>query len=364
MPAHRIRFEWAEDGSLDALDYGVIVPDSLIREIVGGNIGAYKLGLLLGITPSRASGIIRFVRDPKPAIRSGGPVARVTGVHPGDLRPDADAVLERAREDFARAARLAAQRDAQRIELPGPVAALVFVADTHIGGRGVDIDRAFSDAALIRETPGMFGFYVGDLVDNFVIGKLVAARFDARMSVPDEWALGERYLREFGSSLVAVVGGNHDAWTARLAGQDALLNIVPAAALYDADEIRAEITTGGGPGVSLIARHQWRGFSMYNPFHPQGRGARFEAPGFDLYVGAHTHTLGGYSELPHAGRVVGLIQCGTYKIHDPYQRVGGFPRTTHTAPVAVIFHADGTWFGTSNIRAAAAYVQSAHRAAA
>ena len=140
----------------------------------------------------------------------------------------------------------------------------------------------------------------------------------------EQWVLAQDYLAGFSERLVAVVGGNHGAWTQMLTGIDYRRDITPEGVLYDGDEIRAEVRVGAHT-FRVWTRHQWRGRSIYNQTHGQERAARFSDPAYDFYVGAHTHTGAVCREFIHEGRRKAAIQIGAYKRFDDYALRLGFP---------------------------------------
>lgn len=92
------------------------------------------------------------------------------------------------------------------------------MADTHLGGVGVDYEAIDRDIDLVLATPGAYIIAVGDLLDNFIIGKLLALQMHTPFTINSKWALMQRCSGAWPSS--PAVGGNHDNWTRLLAGID------------------------------------------------------------------------------------------------------------------------------------------------
>jgi hypothetical protein len=249
----------------------------------------------------------------------------VVGLGPAPLSSGTG--LRTGEEVFARAHELARLRGQQVVSFAGGPVGLVFFADLHFGDPGVDVGRAFEDARLVLETPGLYvGGVVGDLVNNFILGKLLALRLRTGVAIPDEWGLAKAYLELLGPKLLAVVGGNHDAWTTLVAGLDVLCQVVPQGEkhniLYDPHEVAYTVTVDGVTFPGCI-RHRWRLRSMYNPTHPIEQAARFGKP-FRWAVGAHYHE-GAVARSFVVGddQRLALI-CGSYKRYDEYARERGF----------------------------------------
>lgn len=283
----------------------------------------------------------------------------------GDLEEvDEEAEWQRAINEHRKARERLRRQRAGRLSWDYGAVCLVFMADTHLGGTGVDYEAIDRDIDLVLATPGAYIVAVGDLLDNFIIGKLLAIQMDTPFTIDSQWALVRRMLRRMAPRLVASVGGNHDAWTRLLAGVDYFKDvhdqIVGRQILYGRNELRVMAQVGAAE-FPLKIRHKWSGFSMYNPTHGPERDAKFNA-GYPWRIGvaAHTHTGGYVREFNRGGRTALAVQCGTYKRIDDYADVNDFPEPNEAAAVAVILDEDGDMWGTSNLRAAVKYMQAVH----
>lgn len=277
---------------------------------------------------------------------------------------DEDAIWQRAITESRRAKeRLRRSRAGVLAWDYGPVC-LVFMADTHLGGTGVDYEAIDRDIDMVLQTPGAHIIGVGDLLDNFIIGKLMAIQMDTPFTIDEQWSLVRRMLRRMAPRLVASVGGNHDNWTRLLAGVDYFHDvheqIVGNHILFGKNELRCEVRVGEASYPFKI-RHKWRGFSMYNPTHAAERDAKFNS-GYPWRVGvaAHTHTGGYVREFNRGGQTALAVQCGTYKRIDDYADTNDFPEPNEAAAVAVILDEEGGMFGTSNLRAALKYMRKVY----
>jgi hypothetical protein len=235
---------------------------------------------------------------------------------------------------------------------------LVFMGDQHIGNKGTDYDRMWREATIVSETEGMYCIQGGDLVDNYVIGRLsdMRAKSHTRMTIDDEWHLAADYLALFGDKIKAVVGGNHDKWTAKVSGIDYLSKIVRqfmSTPVYDSDDLTILVNIGDWP-IRLRVRHKWKSSSKLNPTHGIEDFYRHNG-GFDVGVGFHTHT-GGFSRafLGHEGSNCLAVQCGAYKRVDSFAKECGFPASNRSTAMAVIFDPEHKcYFGVDNLETAA-----------
>jgi hypothetical protein len=195
------------------------------------------------------------------------------------------------------------------------------------------------------------------VVDNFVVGKLKEQNMKPSAPVWEQWQLAQEYMERWEDRVVAFVGGNHGAWTMSQTEIDYRRDICPQGVLYDGDDVQAEVSVGSA-SYDIWARHKWKGNSIYNQTHGQERAARFNDPGHDLYVGAHTHEGALYREMIHEGQRKAAVQIGTYKVHDDYARASGFPPSDMSTACAVILHDDGSMHGMADLQAAKRYMQA------
>ena len=303
-------------------------------------------------------------RDKRGFTHEGVPTPRIEGVS----LAEGDAV------DEAEIWRLALQKSEKRRELEerrqraiisfyrGPVC-LVFMADEHAGSTGTDYARIDQNIQTINDTPGMFVVQVGDIVDNFIVGRLQAVRFGAEFSIDQEWVLAKRVLKLMAPKLLASVGGNHDLWTWGLTGIDYLKEIhkkINPDILYAKYDLPFILSVGGSE-FRVRVRHSWKGSSIYNPTHGIEVAAKFDAGRpFDIGVGAHTHTAGICRPFVNGGKDSLAILCGTYKRIDDFPERHGFPMANRSAAVAVIIDEHGVW-GTNILERAADYMRTMYK---
>ena len=261
----------------------------------------------------------------------------IEGVTAEEHLPDEEDVYRRACDEYEKTRKLYERKRNQHIDFDSGPVAIVEVADLHSGDVGVDYERAFAEAELIRDTPGMYVITVGDMVNNFIIGTLAQARSGTRLSIPDEWALLRRYLKIIAPKWLLAVGGNHDQWTTMLTGVDYFAEIVgqiKSRVIYDSDDVLFTLNVGDW-SIPCRARHKWRGNSIYNVTHAIERAAKFDDD-FLIGFGAHTH-VGGYVRDMNVGGMDGkAVQAGTYKRIDGFARRMGFAKPNLSTAVAVV----------------------------
>lgn len=268
-------------------------------------------------------------------------LVEVSGVNASEQLPDALDVLERAKSRYQHLKALMDRRKSQVIKFNSWPVGIAFVADQHIGNEGVDYGRLFDEARLIASTPNLYVVQVGDLIDNFIIGKLLSLRMQTTISIPEEWSLAKYYLDLLGPKLLASVSGNHEQWSAAMAGVDQLrqtLASIRPGALYNTDELMVSIQVGQRLIPSRI-RHKWQYNSVFNPTHGIERAfERDQGRPFLLGVGAHTHVSGLVRQFNAGGRTGLAVLCGSYKVYDSYAATLGAPEPNGSTAIVVTFH--------------------------
>lgn len=293
------------------------------------------------------------------ALAAPDPAPTITGAT-ADTDPDIDAIRASAEQKFAAKQRRAILKNHQKVRFDhGPVA-LFFVGDQHIGNTGTDVARMFAEQDMILATPASYVVLMGDTVDNFIVGKLMAENMNAALNVWEQWELAKHYLHRWDTRIIAQNSGNHSQWATKMIGVDYDREITPDGVLYDADELRFTVHVGPHD-VKVRTRHKWRGNSLYNASHALERAAKFDTPDFDVFVGAHVHQGATAREFIHSGKRKLALMSSTYKSVDGYQRQEGFVENDASTAVALVINDDGSFFGTSNLPSVLHYMKATYR---
>jgi len=213
----------------------------------------------------------------------------------------------------------------QMITLPNKPCAVALFGDEHFGGK-CDYRRLLADADIVAETPNMFAIQVGDVADNFIIGKLQAVQKQQPTTFDQELRAAIWWVDRIAPSVIAWCGGNHESWTRKVAGIDfwrtRLQNCV---CLYDPHQICFTLHHGEA-SWEVMVRHKWRHGSVFNVTH--GIEVGWERVGnFDIGIGAHTHIATLCRPFIRDNKRRFAVLIGTYKLRDEYARELGFPNT-------------------------------------
>lgn len=204
-----------------------------------------------------------------------------------------------------------------------------FTGDWHLGGGGVDVRRLQRDLDLIGQTDGLYAIGMGDYVDGVSIhSKAVSALYDPS-------AVGARGLQNSMALIVArkalgkwlaIIDGNHDAWSERHAAIGSTRDFAKAlGAQYFHQGGGSVHLTVGDQFYNIAVRHNAPGASRLNTSNAQRR-MFDEWPDWhnaDVITLAHFH-FNDMHQPPRKGGSCAYLRSGTYKLRDPYAANGGF----------------------------------------
>lgn len=283
--------------------------------------------------------------------------AGVLSAYSEDDEEPLDQVWKRAEVDSARRIRKAHEQSTFRWRAPGPHVLIAAISDQHIApGTPVDFRAMREDAELVRSTPNCFAVLGGDGVDNHI--KHQAAILAARSQPDDQFKLFEYYLQIFGDRILAMIGGNHEAWTVARAGVDILARIAKDNRIcYSPDEAWLEITVGSQT-YNVAVRHQFRMNSSFNQTHSVKQWLRLGPREFDLGIIGHHHEHAVESHV-YRGREVWVCRPGSYQVTSAYSRQYGFNSSIPSTPTFLLRGDQRCIMGFSTLRTALSYLGAA-----
>lgn len=255
----------------------------------------------------------------------------ITGVTPSFEKDDPDGILKYYTQRQVEIERKVKSKYSQIIEIKDnrPVL-LAFFSDIHLGNTNCDYKQFQKDVELVSDNDGVYGLGCGDYVDNW-IGKLEGIQRHQAMSFDEELVLLQWFIERQGESLIALLSGNHEARTPKIAGIDFLKFLVKGKRLlYDSDEILFTLKLGQAEWRTKM-RHKWRGHSKYNETHPMESEIKFGDYLFDIGIGGHTHNGTLMRPSFQYDRKIYSIILGTYLMFDKYATQLGFPNRLNNA---------------------------------
>lgn len=244
-------------------------------------------------------------------------------------------IRERRRREFELRQRHEQARKLVNISVrdPSGIVGIVVHGDEHLDNPGTDIAAIERSVHLVQNTPGLYCASMGDVHDAWV-GRLQRLYAESTTSLGEAIALCEWYINALGDKLLFAVGGNHNA--AWWGDNDPLINLMRAnGTLYLDNEVRISLNVNRLDPVTVHARHNWQGRSMWNPGHGTQRAAQMGAAD-DVLLGGHTHVSGyGLVKQQRTGGVTHCVQVASFKVHDQYARDLGL-RDQHISPAVLL----------------------------
>jgi predicted phosphodiesterase len=211
---------------------------------------------------------------------------------------------------------------------------IAFQSDQHIGNPFCDHERLREDTESIERHPDCYVIHAGDYIDNFMIDKPRPA-MKAPIPPSIQWQLCEHYINMSPNSLMAIVAGNHDLWTAGATDYDPLKRLAQdRGVLYHPYELNLKVIHGDIP-YHISIRHKRRGNSNLDPSRVIKKMWDDGECDFDIGVIGHHHTP---SVVPFTRHAVErwALRPGAYKTIDSFGEMCGFPRERPTSPMVVL----------------------------
>lgn len=211
---------------------------------------------------------------------------------------------------------------------------IAFQSDQHIGNPFCDHERLREDTEAIERHPECYVIHAGDYIDNFMIDKPRPA-MKAPIPPSIQWQLCEHYINMSPNSLMAIVAGNHDLWTAGATDYDPLKRLAQdRGVLYHPYELNLKVIHGDIP-YHLSIRHKRRGNSNLDPSRVIKKMWDDGECDFDIGVIGHHHTP---SVVPFTRHAVErwALRPGAYKTIDSFGEMCGFPRERPTSPMVIL----------------------------
>lgn len=209
--------------------------------------------------------------------------------------------------------------------------AIALLGDPHFDDDGCHVRQLRHDLNVIKDTEGMYAGHIGDLLNNWV-GRLL--RLHANQSTTAETAIRlMEWMLNYCPNLF-VIFGNHDVWNQ---GRDILnLMLRHANSVNEPHGARIALNFPNGKQVRINARHDFKGFSQYNPTHGHRKEQLWQAHKDHIYVSGHRH-VDAMSMIPQTdGTCSWSFIVSGYKVIDDYAKEGGFPKQKVSCSLTVI----------------------------
>ena len=202
---------------------------------------------------------------------------------------------------------------------------IVFLGDAHLGSGDTDHDRFFRDLQRIKETPGVYTIFGGNMIDIAIPKKFPDGMLQNAIPPEEQVALMRKITQELNNDnkLLAVLETPcHEGWTYAATGQDI------HKLLYDVDNRKFPIMENGSKLLLktgtieyyLAMYHQLGPFnSNLNKNNGTQRMRQLQHRNADIVTAAHHHTaeaMQTYCDKQEDQKPVCYLRTGCYKLDD------------------------------------------------
>lgn len=214
---------------------------------------------------------------------------------------------------------------------------IVFFGDPHVDNNGCNWPLLRKHVELCANTAGIHAINMGDTTDNWT-GRLMKLYANSDTSVSSARKLAEWFMLDSGVNWLLWLIGNHDAWNdgAEVLNQMAKRYKTKPLAMHDW-VARFQVEFPNGWQTRVIAAHNFKGHSQWNPLHGPMKAGQMGADAH-LLVCAHRHNWA-KMEWENADRGYNQIfmRVRGYKDIDSYAHRGMFPEQFDGASMMVVF---------------------------
>ena len=256
--------------------------------------------------------------------------------------------LSKKREEFP--------HDLVCLRLPDEPTLVVHGSDWHLGPKGTDHHRLWSDLAGVAQVGGYL-LLGGDLIDNPIKHRSHTIH---STTTPGEQIRALRFLltaaSDAGVKIVGGCSGNHEAWTDKEAGIDVCGPMFRELGVpYSPHQLRVVFHIGGSE-TRILLRHKYRFRSQFDLAAQFRR--MWDEGAWDFDIGMLGHTHDGPVALPFIKHGVErwASLAGSYKIIDSYGEEGGF-NPARTGMTSFVIEPDGRIHGFNDLRSATIFLR-------
>jgi hypothetical protein len=184
------------------------------------------------------------------------------------------------------------------VSIAGPIAVAHF-GDPHVDDDGCNWPELMRALRVVASTPGMYAGNIGDTTNNWpMAGRLARLWGQQGTTIPEAIRLARWLYRS--APWLYYVAGNHDKWNN---GGDTLRYLTRGAriSVLAKSVARIELRFPRGEPIRIIARHDFKGSSIWNRAHGAMRESKLN-PWADIYVAGHRHLWTSHEEEGTDGR--------------------------------------------------------------
>jgi hypothetical protein len=214
---------------------------------------------------------------------------------------------------------------------------LATFGDQHIGSYGADYDIFERITDEIKSTPGLYVALLGDEVE-FAVKLRSVLEVTSQVLTPEmQEAFLEGWLDEIQHKVAFALWSNHGVMRQeQQGGTSAIKNILSRRVHYFNGIGHADLRVGKQI-YKTAASHKFRGGSMFNRMHAQGRYVRQQASDRELVMQGDIHQWG-FAQTEDGGEEKVYITGGTLHTNSGYAKRFFSLKTAPNFPCVVLHH--------------------------
>lgn len=200
---------------------------------------------------------------------------------------------------------------------------IIPIADIHAGARWVWYDQLEEDIDFIRDNANVFCGFNGDYCDNYEIGPYRQGRHEQQLSLQQQKAIIETYIKQLKGKILWFIDGCHDEWSYISDGFDI--------AQYLSGKDKQGYYLGHNGFVNLTV-----GDILYKFYTTHKVSGGKKSPGTGLkdvlfYHGDYDVAISAHKHQPHVEDFIirkqrrYIVACGSYKGQDRNGSQQGYP---------------------------------------
>lgn len=214
---------------------------------------------------------------------------------------------------------------------------LMGFGDQHIGAYGCNYQKFVEHTEEILATPNLYVALMGDYLEMAVKLRSVLEVTSQILTPEMQEAFFESWLEDVKHKVAFATWDNHGVMRQEnQAGTSSLKNILSRRVHYFNGIGHADLKVGKQV-YKVAASHKFRGGSMYNRTHAQGRYIRMEASDRELVLMGDIHTWG-FSQYSEGGQIRTCITGGTLHENSGYAKRFFSLNDSPYYPCAVLRH--------------------------
>lgn len=224
-----------------------------------------------------------------------------------------------AKAQQALKSKMSSSQDHAAIDLGAEPAILMGFGDQHIGAYGCNYDKFAEITDEILRTPNLYVALMGDTLEMAIRLRGVL-EVTAQLMTPEmQESFLDSWLNEIREKVAFAVWDNHAVMRQESqAGTSGVKSILSKSVIYH-NGIGHQDLKVGKQVYKCAASHKFRGGSMFNRMHAQGRYVRQEAADRELVLMGDIHTFG-FTYTEDAGRERCYITGGTLHENSGYAK--------------------------------------------